>query len=104
MNADVGAEVAARLARMFSGELAERRGLMATALAARNMPDLRRIAHTIKGGAQTFGLMRLAESALALERAVEAGTVEALPDLVATVDRDAGRGFGLLEGALPPGG
>ncbi|WP_374442919.1 response regulator, partial [Stella sp.] len=100
MNADVGAEVAARLARMFSGELADRRSLMATALQSGNMPELRRIAHTIKGGAQTFGLMRLSEAALALERAVEGGAADRLGDLVAEVDREAGRGFDLIEAAL----
>ncbi|BBK37539.1 hypothetical protein STAQ_26170 [Allostella sp. ATCC 35155] len=100
MRGDVGDEVTARLTRMFSGELADRRGLMAKALEGGNMADLRRVAHTIKGGAQTFGLLRLAKAALELERGVESGAVDRLAELVAIVDREAAQGYELLETSL----
>lgn len=100
MQADVGQEVALRLARMFAGELADRRASMRSAAEAGNRLDLRRIAHTIKGGAQTFGLMRLARASLALEQAAEAPLDESLPGLVAAVDRDAARGLEILEREL----
>lgn len=100
MRGDVGDEVTARLTRMFSGELADRRGLMAKALEAGNMADLRRVAHTIKGGAQTFGLLRLAKAALELERGVESGAADRLGELVAIVDREAAQGYELLETSL----
>jgi signal transduction histidine kinase/CheY-like chemotaxis protein/HPt (histidine-containing phosphotransfer) domain-containing protein len=96
MKSDIGDTVAVRLARMFASELAERRGTMLKALDTDSRPELRRIAHTIKGGAQTFGLLRLAESALTLERAAERGEEDGLAAMVAAVDQDAARALDLL--------
>ncbi len=96
MKSDIGDAVAVRLARMFAGELAERRSAMGVALDTGNMADLQRIAHTIKGGAQTFGLMRLAEVSLALERAAAAGADARLPALVAAAEVDAARALEVL--------
>ncbi|MCC7275528.1 MAG: PAS-domain containing protein [Alphaproteobacteria bacterium] len=97
MRADVGRTVADRLTRMFLAELRERSTAMSVALADGQMKDLRRVAHTIKGGAQTFGLVHLAQASLTLERAADAGDAEPLAAIVEQVAAEIARGIEALE-------
>ena len=97
MRMDVGRSVADRLARTFVSELQARATAMGDAAASDDLTELRRIAHTIKGGAQTFGLRELAVAALELERASEAQDRDRSRALIQGLSAHISRGVETLE-------
>jgi HPt (histidine-containing phosphotransfer) domain-containing protein len=89
---DVGGEAFQRLARLFEEETRGAVVALRAVLAAADWRELGRQAHSLKHATSSFGLMRLAEIAAAIEKAADAHQVpEAsaqLAVLEAEVDAD----------------
>jgi HPt (histidine-containing phosphotransfer) domain-containing protein len=85
--ASVGADFVRELVDTFAAEAAGMREELRAAYEVRDAARFRRTAHSLKSNAQTFGALRLAEAARALEHGglpVDATPLDALETVLAS--------------------
>jgi HPt (histidine-containing phosphotransfer) domain-containing protein len=95
---DAFGDEAPRFAELFVGEGRRRLDRLAVLIAAENRAPLKNEAHALKGGAMTFGCLRLIVAARALEEAALSAPAADLAALLAAT-REA---FGEVEPQLVP--
>lgn len=83
---DLGLEVVADLLQSFIDETVDTFDLIRSALAANNLPELRRLAHSMKGISEMYGLTAAADLARQLEDTATDGIQTNIPSLIESLE------------------